>query len=57
MKKEVSKYKEIAKKSKVTTNTVEIVKEVSQNPFGLSKKEVEDLSYRNVVLELEVKRL
>lgn len=50
MKKEVQKYKDIALKSRNISNTIE----VKNNLFGLTEKDIEDLSYRSVVLELEV---
>lgn len=57
---EVTKYKEIIAKTKnQTEKKVEIVREIHTNdaPYGLNNKEVEDLATRNVLLELEVKRL
>ncbi len=57
MRGEVERYRILAKKAEMKTNTVEIVKEVETAPIGLSKNDIETLAAQNVFLELEVRRL
>ena len=57
---EIEQLRIIIEKEKNNTHTntrVEIVKEVHNNNFGLENFEIEEMALKNVVLELELKRL